>query len=130
NSAAIASQNAADIYKLKVMEIGINDQPGNVTRFVALGDLKTHPTGRDKTSMIIVLNDKPGALHEALGVLAKNSISMTRLESHPYSKGQYGFYVDFIGHIDEAPVMEAIDELRKITRTCQILGSYPIEAGK
>lgn len=130
NSAAIASQNAADIYKLKVAAIGINDQPSNETRFVALGDLKTHPTGRDKTSMIIVLNDKPGSLHEALGVMANNRISMTRLESHPYSKGQYGFYIDFIGHIDEKPVIKAIDELRKITRTCQILGSYPIEAGK
>lgn len=130
DSAAIASQNAADIYKLKVGAIGINDQPGNETRFVALGDLKTHPTGRDKTSMIIVLNDKPGALHEALGVLAKNSISMTRLESHPYTKGQYGFYIDFIGHIDEAPVTKALNDLRTITRTCQILGSYPIEAGK
>lgn len=130
NSAAIAGKNASKIYGLKVKEIGINDQPGNETRFVALGNLKTKPTGRDKTSMIIVLNDKPGALYEVLGILADKGITMTRLESQPYKKGQYAFYIDFVGHIEDAKVEEAIKNIDKSTRICQILGSYPIEAGK
>lgn len=130
NSAAIASQKAGEIYGLQPIETGINDQPGNETRFIALAKLQTRPTGNDKTSIIIVLNDKPGALHEALGVFAEKNITMTRLESQPYKKGQYAFYIDFAGHMDDAEVVEALTKLNEITRICQVLGSYPREAGK
>ena len=130
NNAAIASQKAAEIYKLKVLETGINDQPGNETRFIALAKLETKPTGNDKTSMIIVLNDKPGALHEVLGILAEKNISMTRLESQPYGKGQYAFYIDFVGHSANPEAAEMINKIDKITRICQVLGSYPKEPGK
>ncbi len=127
NSAAVASQKASEIYQLKIIEKGINDQPGNETRFIALGNLQTRPTGHDKTSILVVANDKPGALHELLGILADAGITMTRLESQPYRKGQYAFYIDFVGHIKDAPVAEAISRIDKSARICQVLGSYPME---
>lgn len=126
-TAAIASQKAGEIYNLTVLEKGINDQSGNETRFIALAKLDTHPTGNDKTSIIVVANDKPGALHELLGILADKNITMTRLESQPYKKGQYAFYIDLIGHVKDAKVKTAIEEIDKKARICQVLGSYPME---
>lgn len=127
NSAAIASDKAAKIYDLNVLEKGVNDQPGNMTRFIALGKIDTKPTGRDKTSLICILNDKPGALYEILGFFAKENLSMTRLESQPYKPGQYAFHIDFIGHIKDARVCGVIKKIEENTKICRILGSYPKE---
>lgn len=127
NAAAVASAKAGEIYGLKIVERGINDQPGNETRFIALGNLQTRPTDNDKTSILVVANDKPGALHELLGILADAGITMTRLESQPYGKGQYAFYIDFVGHIDEPQVADAIGRIDKTARICHVLGSYPRE---
>lgn len=129
NSAAIASDKAAHIYDLKTLERGINDQPGNSTRFIALGNIETKPTGNDKTSLICVLNDKPGALYEILGFFAKENISMTRLESQAYKPGEYAFHIDFIGHIQEETIKAVIEKIKINTKICRILGSYPKEAG-
>ena len=128
-SSAIASDKAAEIYGLNILERGINDQPGNTTRFIALGTFETKPTGKDKTSLICVLNDKPGALYEILGFFAKENISMTRLESQVYQRGQYAFHIDFIGHINENSVKNVIENIEKNTKICRILGSYPKEVG-
>lgn len=125
--AAIASKSAADIYGLDILETAINDQPDNQTRFIALGNYKTKPTGNDKTSMICVAKDKPGALYELLGVLAEHKISMTRLESQPYEQGQYAFYIDFIGHRDDTEINIAIKKIDEMTKVCKVLGSYPRE---
>jgi len=125
NSAAIASDKAAKIYGLNVLQRGVNDQPGNRTRFIALGNIETKPTGGDKTSLICVLNDKPGALYEILGFFAQADISMTRLESQPYKQGQYAFYIDFLGHIKDESVANVIRKIEKNTKICRVLGSYP-----
>lgn len=127
NSSAIASNKAAEIYELNVLERGINDQPGNRTRFIALGNIDTKPTGSDKTSLICVLNDKPGALYEILGFFAEENISMTRLESQAYKPGQYAFHIDFIGHVQEKIVKNVIENIEKNTKICRVLGSYPKE---
>lgn len=127
NASAIAGQKAAEIYGLKILERGINDQPGNETRFLALGKLDTRPTGNDKTSILVVANDKPGALHELLGILAEKGISMTRLESQPYGKGQYAFYIDLLGHIKDPQVADAVSKIDAQSRICKVLGSYPTE---
>lgn len=126
-SAAIASREAADIYGLGIINRGINDQPGNETRFIALGNLETRPTGHDKTSVVISLIDKPGALHEILGILADAGITMTRLESQPFKKNEYVFYIDFVGHVQDKNVAKVLEQLDKAAKTCQILGSYPME---
>lgn len=126
-SAAIASQDTSEIYGLNVLKVGINDQPGNETRFLALGNLETRATGHDKTSIIITLIDKPGALHEILGILAEAGITMTRLESQPFKKNQYVFYIDFVGHVQDKAVAETLAKIDGSAKTCQVLGSYPAE---
>ena len=127
NSAAIAGEAAGKIYNMKMVERGINDQPDNTTRFVALGNLKTEPTGNDKTSLICVLVDKAGALYEILGFFAEAGISMTRLESQPYKTGQYAFYIDFIGHQQDKTVAQVLKNISDNTKICTVLGSYPRE---
>lgn len=124
-SVAIASKKAGDLYNLGAIRTGINDQPGNETRFIALGTLDTQPTGNDKTSIIFSVHDKPGALHEVLGILAKEKISMTRLESQPYGKGEYVFYVDFIGHTNSSEVTHALESISLQAKVFKVLGSYP-----
>ncbi len=126
STSAIASNKTAEIYDINIVEKGINDQPDNQTRFIAIGKFETQPTGDDKTSLVCVIKDKPGALHELLGVLAGNDISMTRLESQPYKAGQYAFYIDFIGHTKDAKVARAVDDMSRHTQICKVLGSYPV----
>ena len=128
--AAIAAKKTAEIYGLNILETAINDQPNNSTRFLALANLTTKPTGHDKTSMICVTKDKPGALYELLGVLAEHEISMTRLESQPYEQGQYAFYIDFAGHRDDGPVGQALAKIDGLAKICKVLGSYPRELNK
>jgi chorismate mutase/prephenate dehydratase len=129
DSVAIASKKAGEIYGLNVLETVINDQPGNETRFIALSKLDTQPTGNDKTSLIIILADKPGALHEVLGILAEKNINMTRLESQPYKKGEYAFYIDFLGHAKDNDITGTLNKIEPTTKMCQVLGSYPTEVG-
>lgn len=124
-SAAVASKKVGEIYNLKVIKKMINDNPDNQTRFIALGKLYTKPTGNDKTSIMCVLQDRAGALHELLKPLAQNKISMTRLTSQPYTKGQYVFYIDLCGHQDDPGIKEMFDEMKKQTVAWKVLGSYP-----
>lgn len=127
SAAALSSAEAGKIYDLNILEKGINDQPGNATRFIALGNIPTKPSAKDKTSLICVLVDKPGALYEILKFFAEKNISMTRLESQPYTRGEYAFYIDFRGHKDDPNVSEVIKNIETHTKICQVLGSYPEE---
>ncbi|MBU0614577.1 MAG: prephenate dehydratase [Nanoarchaeota archaeon] len=127
NKAAIVSQEAAEIYNLNIIKKNIQDSPYNVTRFVAVGADKAKMTGKDRTSISIYPQvDKPGLLYNLLGEFANNRINLTKIESRP-SKGKLGdylFFIDLEGHIDDENVREAIDTVRKVA-IVKMLGSYP-----
>jgi chorismate mutase/prephenate dehydratase len=124
-SAAIASKKAADIVGLPVIAKAISDNVSNETRFVLLGKAATEPTDSDKTSVICTTTDKPGALHELLGIFVANGINLLRLESQPHPDHQYAFYIDFEGHKDTANVAKALEALNNTAKSCKLLGSYP-----
>ena len=108
-------------------EKNIEDEPGNTTRFVVVGDKSPPASGRDVTSLMFTTANRPGALHEILSVLAAKDISMTRIESRPLRQEvwDYVFFVDIEGHADINKVAEALSLVESKTLLLKILGSYP-----
>ena len=131
-AAAIASKTAAELYGLRLLGRNIEDEPRNTTRFLVLAGEDARPSGNDKTSLILSTRNVPGAVHELLTPLAKNRVSMTKLESRPARTGlwEYVFYVDVEGHHEDANVARALAELERKASWFKNLGSYPAAVNK
>lgn len=127
SAAAVASELAATIYKLKFVEKGIEDYKNNYTRFLVIAKDSPPKTGKDKTSIMFSIKDKPGALYSILRPFAKHKINLTNIESRPSKRRawEYIFFVDMEGHIEDTIVKKAIDEVKKECLYLKILGSYP-----
>jgi chorismate mutase / prephenate dehydratase len=124
---ALGGENAAARYGLQVIARHIQDDPQNRTRFLVLGRQECAPTGRDKTSLILSVANRAGAVYHMLAPLARHSVSMTRFESRPARTGawEYHFFVDVEGHLADAALKAAFDELREACAFFRCLGSYP-----
>jgi len=128
--AAIASKLSAEIYKLKILKENIEDEKGNVTRFLIMGKKVQQPEFKKEkkyiTTCIFRLKSKPSALYKSLGGFATNQINMTKLESFSVKNtfAQTNFYLDFEGHLDDRLVQNAMEELGFHTETLDILGVY------
>ena len=129
--AAIASRHAAEIYGLVILASGIETNPVNYTRFLALSLTPAPPTDRAKTSVVFTTANVPGALHRALGAFALRTINLTKLESRPRRDRpwEYLFYVDFEVHQDAPEGRAALAELAGVTAFLRVLGSYPRAEG-
>ncbi|HEC56341.1 MAG TPA: prephenate dehydratase [Candidatus Syntrophoarchaeum butanivorans] len=132
--AALASAISGIKYNLKPLFEDVQDHR-SVTRFVVLAkgrEVRTSPTGNDKTSILVELHDKPGALYELLGIFAARGINLTRIESRPSKRaiGDYIFYIDFEGHVQDEIVRDALDEVRNNVADLVIFGSYPASKGE
>ena len=128
--AAIAGHIAADRYGLMTVATEIQDDPHNRTRFVVLGKQDSQPQkppGRDKTSLILAVPNKAGAVFHMLAPLEQHGVSMTRFESRPARSGawEYYFYVDIEGHERDPKIAPALDALRQSCAYYKSLGSYP-----
>ncbi|WP_137175864.1 prephenate dehydratase [Massilia sp. HP4] len=125
--AAIASEMAGEQYQLGVVQAHIQDDPHNRTRFVVIGHLQTGPSGRDRTGIVLAVPNKAGAVYNLLAPLEKHGVSMTRFESRPARIGtwEYYFYVDIEGHVHDAAVARALEELKDNAAFFKVLGSYP-----
>ena len=128
--AAIASNLSAKIYKLKILEKNIEDEKGNVTRFLIMGKNIEQPelVNRKKfiTSCIFRVKSEPSALYKCLGGFATNQVNLTKLESFSVKNtfDQANFYLDIDGHLEESGVKKALEELGFHTETLDILGVY------
>lgn len=128
-TAAIASAEAADAKGLPLINSDIQDNPTNTTRFVVVADANkvAKPSGNDKTSLMFGVQDRPGALYDALIPFHQSGISLSRIESRPSRRQawEYLFFIDLEGHIEDPKLKSALDELAKHTGILQVLGSYP-----
>ncbi|BCO30356.1 P-protein [Thiohalobacter sp. COW1] len=127
DSAAVASETAAELYGLNRLARNIEDEPGNTTRFLVIGKQTVAPSGRDKTSLLVSVRNEPGALYTLLAPFNEHGISMTRIESRPSRRGvwDYVFFVDIEGHAGDAQVAAALAELEQRASVLKVLGSYP-----
>ena len=126
-AAAIASEIAAELYGLKIRNRNIEDEPDNTTRFLVIGKQLAMPSGNDLTSLLISVRNKPGTLYQLLQHIARNGVSMTRIESRPSRQGvwDYLFYIDVEGHREDPQVAAALADLEKEAFALKVLGSYP-----
>ena len=126
-TAAIGGIIAAEKYGLTVLEQDIQDNATNSTRFLVLGRQCSPPTGDDRTSLMVSVADKSGALYQAIAAFRRFKINMTKIESRPSKRKawEYFFFIDCDGHFQEAKVTKAIRELGEHCNFVKILGSYP-----
>lgn len=120
---AIGPEAAAKLYGLEILSYGIEDAPSQ-TRFIAI--TKKQDTRGEKTTVIFALKDRPGALFQALKDYSDNGINLKRIESRPAKKklGEYSFFIDFEGSLEEPKVKKALASLKEKTIFLKVLGSY------
>jgi chorismate mutase/prephenate dehydratase len=125
--AAIASDAAAEMYDLNTLAANIEDDPSNTTRFLIVGLNEPRPSGNDKTSLMMTMHNRAGALYSLLEPIARHGVSMTKIESRPsrMSKWDYVFFVDVEGHVEDENVAAAIEQLNATAASLKVLGSYP-----
>ena len=133
SDSAIASKLAAEIYKLEIIKANIEDEKGNVTRFLVMSNDVKHPDLENKkyiTSCIFRLKSLPAALYKSLGGFATNNVNLCKLESFSARNtfDQVNFYLDIEGHIEDPRLQKALEELGFHTEKLDILGVY--EAAK
>ncbi|HEY7871548.1 MAG TPA: prephenate dehydratase [Rudaea sp.] len=129
DAAAIGGESAGHVYGLKkVIVTPIEDRTDNTTRFLVLGRQIFPPSGHDRTSILVFIKDKPGALFHVLSPFARNGISMNRIESRPshHAKWEYGFFIDLAGHAEDEAMRRAFAELKEHATQIKLLGSYPV----
>ena len=112
---------------MNVVAERIEDAPHNYTRFFVIGRQVVKPTGNDKTSLLLSIKDRPGALHSLLQPLFDSEINLTRIESRPSRKKawEYVFFVDLLGHVDEPQIQSALESISEHCIEMKVLGSYP-----
>jgi chorismate mutase/prephenate dehydratase len=126
-AAAIASDLAAKIYNLKFIEKNIEDSRHNFTRFLVISKEFPRKSGKDKTSIMFSIKDRPGALFDILSPLKKAKVNLTKIESRPSKTKawEYIYFVDMEGHIEDKKLKKAIENIKNQCLYLKILGSYP-----
>ena len=125
--AALGSRHLAETLGLSILKEDIEDEPHNVTRFLAVGNSEPRPTGKDKTTLLFFLDHSPGALGGVLSALAEREINVCRIESRPMPmrSWEYLFFVDLEGHREDPAMADAMSEMETLCVFTKWLGSYP-----
>ncbi len=127
-SAAIASEVAAMIYEIPILQKRIEDSTQNITRFLVISKRLSASTGDDKTSLIVSIKDTPGALYKILRHFAKHQINLAKIGSRPSKKKawEYLFHIDMNGHVEDEGIQLVLEELKSQMVSIKVLGSYPM----
>jgi chorismate mutase/prephenate dehydratase len=126
-SACIGNKILAELYDLKVLRPSIEDSSQNYTRFLVIAKEDSKPCGSDKTSALLAIKDKVGALHDVLASFKKGKVNLTKIESRPSREKpwEYRFFIDFEGHRSDKRIENVLKDLSRHCLWVKILGSYP-----
>ena len=121
--AAIGNNGCANLYNVPILDSKINDEDNNTTRFILLSRKKPEKNNNNKVCITFSTENKPGALNQVLNILENHSLNMSYISSRPSRRelGEYIFYVDFYGHIEDAKVHMALQEMLPLVKTLEIL---------
>ena len=130
---AIASSLSAKIYGLEVIKKNIENESGNLTRFLVMGKNISQPEFKDKiyiTSFLFKLKSKPAALYQSLGGFAINGVNLTKLQSYPEKNSfdSYFFLCDLDGHIEDSKVQKSLEELGLHCEDFHVLGVFEADS--
>jgi len=130
---AIASSLSAEIYGLEVIKKNIENESGNLTRFLVMGKNISQPEFKDKTyitSFLFKLKSKPAALYQSLGGFAINGVNLTKLQSYPEKNSfdSYFFLCDLDGHIEDPKVQKSLEELGLHCQDFHVLGVFEADS--
>lgn len=125
--ACIGGKILSDLYQLDLITSSIEDSSSNYTRFLIIALSDSGISGSDKTSVLLSVKDKVGALHDVLSSFRQNKINLTKIESRPSKKKpwEYYFFVDLEGHRNSSRLKKALNKLKEKCIFVKVLGSYP-----
>ena len=126
-NACIAHESFASEHNLKVCKKNMEDEKNNTTRFIILGKNMPLKSGLDKTSIIISLENKPGALSKVLKIFELSKVNLSYIQSRPSKKDKwsYSFFLDFEGHSESIKIKNLLKKLENNSISLKLLGSYP-----
>lgn len=126
-NACIAHESFASEHNLKVCKKNMEDEKNNTTRFIVLGKNTPLKSGLDKTSIIISLENKPGALSRVLKIFELSKVNLSYIQSRPSKKDKwsYSFFLDFEGHSESIKIKNLLKKLENNSISLKLLGSYP-----
>lgn len=122
----IGTHKTAEIYNLNVLKEHIEDDKNNKRRFIVIGDASTHPTGKDKTSIVLFLNDRQGALLDIVQVFVKYNINITQINSKMMNNNaeEQAVFIDFDGHKEDEIIKQLLNDLEPYAHSVRVIGSY------
>ncbi|MCQ2743629.1 MAG: hypothetical protein MJ230_02375 [bacterium] len=122
----IGTHKTAELYNLNILKEHIEDYKNNNRRFVVIGDGNTEPSGCDKTSIVLFLNDRQGALLDIVQVFVKYHINITQINSKMMNNNQeeQAVFIDFVGHEKESLIQNLISDLTPLVQSVRVIGSY------
>ena len=122
----IGTHKTAELYNLNVLKEHIEDYKNNNRRFIVIGDGQTVPTGNDKTSIVLFLNDRQGALLDIVQVFVKYHINITQISSKMMNNKQeeQAVFIDFVGHEEDSEIQKLVSDLAKVVQSVRVIGSY------
>ncbi|MAT80434.1 MAG: chorismate mutase [Phycisphaerae bacterium] len=125
--AAIGSRLAGKLHGVNILSSGIEDNPGNITRFLVIARERARPTGQDRTSIMFTTSHEPGALVDVLAVFRDAGINLSHIDKRPsgHENWSYSFFIDADAHQEDPVMAEALETARKLCRDFAVLGSYP-----